>query len=99
MKTILWTTAAATLVVMSFADAEARVRKGGENTAQEQNLKLKAEWDQARRAGGYPDPISALLAVINGEPLATFLQPVINDPEPHEVRWPLPPGETPEGLK
>ncbi|MEM7669810.1 MAG: hypothetical protein AAF317_11800 [Pseudomonadota bacterium] len=68
------------------ADTADAMRRGGDNAVSQQRAKLQAEWAQARRAGGYGNPLSALADLLNSRDTAGQIQPVINDP-PREVIW------------
>ena len=84
MKRMILTATAAALLTGAFAtDADAMRR--GSNTAYEQRLKLKAEWQQSQRAGGYGNPLTALVSLITGQDTGNAIQPVINDPHSRGV--------------
>ena len=82
-KTILATLLAGVAIVTVAPPADAMRR--GSNAVPEQRLKLKAEFAQAKRAGGYGNPFTALVQLFRGEDTGNAIQPVINDPKPGAV--------------
>ena len=84
MNRLILTAAAAVLMAGTLAtDADAMRRDS--NAAYEQRIKLKAEWQQAQRAGGYSNPFTALVNLLTGQDTGNAVQPVINDPHSRGV--------------
>ena len=70
-----------TLVMASAAiPPSAHAMRRNDNAVFEQRLKLKALWQQSRRAGGYDNPIEALSQLFRGELDPKNIQPGINEP-------------------
>ncbi|MEM8791414.1 MAG: hypothetical protein AAGE80_07340 [Pseudomonadota bacterium] len=84
-KTVIATLLMATAFVAVAPDPADAMRRGGSNAVPEQRLKLKAEFAQARRAGGYENPFSSIMKLFRGDDLGNAVQPVINDPEPDSI--------------
>ena len=80
MKRLLTATIAASVFAVSLPVPDAEAMRRGSNSAFEQRFKLKTEWEQARRAGGYGNPIAAFISLFTGEDTGNAVQPVINDP-------------------
>ncbi|MEM9046490.1 MAG: DUF4148 domain-containing protein [Pseudomonadota bacterium] len=77
------TTLAAVLTGLSVAiimPAPADAMRRGSNAVPEQRAKLKAEFAQAKRAGGYGNPITAIGRWLRGEGIGTEIQPVVDVP-------------------
>lgn len=91
MKHFLMTMFGAGLAVSLVGPADAGTRKnqrGGETTAEDQYKTVKAEWKRARSVGGYPDPVTAVISLVNGTLPETAIQPGLNDPQAPEVQNP-----------
>lgn len=79
MQRIILTAVGAAMMV-GFVTTDADAMRRGDNAAYEQRLKLKAEWQQSKRAGGYGNPLTALVNLFSGADTGNAIQPVINDP-------------------
>ena len=78
MKHILLGGAAAALLTLDISGAQAGPRVGGDgNTTAERLLLQRAEWDRARKIGGYEDPITALTNLFNGTATKRTIQPTL----------------------
>lgn len=79
MKTFLLALAGAFLTT-GLLVPEADAMRRSDNATYEQRLKLKAEWQQSQRAGGYGNPLTAFVNLLTGRDTGNAIQPVINDP-------------------
>lgn len=85
VMTMILTAAILATTATALVPTDAAAMRRGDNAVPEQRLKLKAEWAQARRAGGYNDPISGLIGLLTGDAPDSAIQPVINDPKPESI--------------
>ncbi len=81
MRTIECTALVVIMTMVATGSALAFTRTGDENGGYEQRIKMKAQIQQARDVGGYPDPITALAGLFSGQLPENALQPGIQDPE------------------
>ncbi|MEO1491916.1 MAG: hypothetical protein AAFV19_07160 [Pseudomonadota bacterium] len=90
MHRLLIVTLAAAIAVTAASEADAGKRKGrgGETTAEDQFKTVQAEWKRARSLGGYPDPYSAVVGLLNGTLPEGAIQQGLNDPQAPEVQNP-----------
>ncbi len=79
--------AAAMLLPMLTVDASA-MRLRNDNPSAQINARIDAEFRFARKVGGYPDPITALIQLISNpvEARPKLISPVERDVR---ARWPL----------